>query len=218
MNTHISEKEGVIKYDFEYTESPPLEFIELNELNAWRNILYLLNLIGQDPDRYDGYGYGNLSRRLNAKEKNAYSGEFVISGTQTGYLPELKNHHYVVITQCDPDQNKIKATGPIKPSSETLTHGAIYQARVDIKFVFHVHSPEIWKNARHLNIPETVESVEYGTPDMANEIKRLMSDTADTEDHIFCMKGHKDGVITFGKTAEEAGCTLVSYYSRALQV
>lgn len=214
----MSEKEGVIKYDFDYIKSPPLDFIELNELNAWRKILYLLNLIGQAPGRYDGFAYGNLSRRLNTKERTACSGEFVISGTQTGGLPELGNSHYVIITQCDPGQNKIKATGPIKPSSETLTHGAIYHAGDDIKFVFHVHSPEIWKNAAHLNIPETKESVEYGTPDMAHEIKRLMFDTTDFDDHIFCMKGHKDGVITFGKTAEEAGNTLVSYFSRAIQI
>ncbi len=214
----MSEIEGVVKYEFDYIESTSLDCVDLKELSAWRKVLFLLKLIGQNPERYDGFSYGNVSRRLNSKEKRRYAGEYLISGTQTGHLPDLDNSHYTIVTQCDPDQNKIKATGPIRPSSEALTHGAMYQANADIQFVFHVHSPVIWENTKQLNIRETKENVQYGTSDMANEIKRLISDLTKLEDHIICMKGHRDGVISYGKTAEEAGSTLINYYSRALQL
>lgn len=220
MNNHMSEIEieGVIKYDLDYVESAPLDLVDLKELNAWRKVLFLVKLIGKDPERYDGFGYGNVSRRLNSKEKSQCADKYCISGTQTGHLPDLAHSQYTIVTQCDPNRNKIRATGPIKPSSEALTHGAIYQANADIQFVFHVHNPNIWENTQQLNILEIKENIQYGTPDMANELKRLASDLTTSEDHIICMKGHRDGVISYGKTAEEAGSILINYYCRALQL
>jgi hypothetical protein len=37
-------------------------------LNAWRKIMYMTALIGQDPARYGGYGFGNISCRLDDLE------------------------------------------------------------------------------------------------------------------------------------------------------
>ena len=48
----VTEKEGVIQYQLDFTAGPSPDFEQINELNAWRRILYLLHLIGQDPDRY----------------------------------------------------------------------------------------------------------------------------------------------------------------------
>ena len=53
-------EEGVIRFDLEFTAAPPVTIPGLDELNAWRRILRQLGLIGQDPDRYGGYGFGNL--------------------------------------------------------------------------------------------------------------------------------------------------------------
>ena len=56
--------EGVIKYTIEHSAAPPLPASDLAALNAWRKILNQLALIGQDPARYDGIGFGNISCRL----------------------------------------------------------------------------------------------------------------------------------------------------------
>ena len=75
--------EGFIKFELEFSPAPPRPADELCKLNAWRGILYRLGLIGRDPARYGGAGYGNVSHRL------AMSGAepcFIVSGSQTGAL------------------------------------------------------------------------------------------------------------------------------------
>lgn len=207
----MNEKEGVIKYQLDFTEGSPVEEEQVREINAWRRIFFLLGLIGQDPARYGGYGFGNVSCRVKG-EGNA----FVISGTQTAHLPELNTEHYAIVTSCDPVRNHIVAKGPVKPSSEALTHGAIYQADSTINYVFHVHSPAIWRQAARLAIPVTPSNALYGTPEMAKEIETVLTAAGSREKHIIAMGGHEDGIVTFGATAEQAGQVLVSYFSRAL--
>jgi len=214
----VAEKEGVIQYQLDFSAGPPPDVEQIIELNAWRRILFLLRMIGQDPDRYQGFGYGNLSCRLYPNEKQNSAPQFIISGSQTGHLSHLKNTHYVFVNKFDLLQNKISATGIIEPSSEALTHGAVYQADSKIGAVLHAHCPEIWNNTKNLAISATSRHVRYGTPAMASEINKLMSNSNVVDSHILAMAGHTDGVITFGKTAQEAGNTLIDYYSRALQL
>ncbi|WP_455220221.1 class II aldolase/adducin family protein [Kaarinaea lacus] len=209
----MKEKEGVIKYQLDYTETPPVAAERIREINAWRQILFLLGLIGQDPDRYGGYGFGNVSCRLNPDENI-----FLISGTQTAHLPMLGVEDYTVVTLCDPMTNHIVAEGPVKPSSEALTHGAIYQVDSSINFVFHVHSPAIWQQAARLAIPITSPDALYGTPEMAKEIDALIASVDAHKKHIIAMGGHEDGMVSFGPTAELAGQTLITWFSQALQL
>jgi ribulose-5-phosphate 4-epimerase/fuculose-1-phosphate aldolase len=214
----MMEAEGVIKYQLDYAVAPALAHEHLAELNAWRRILYLLNLVGQDPGRYDGFAYGNVSCRLAAGVSSDRDTSFLITGTQTNHLPQLGPEHYAVVERCDPDQNRIVAKGPVKPSSETLTHGTLYQLDSGIQYVMHVHSPEIWQSAARLNIPETGKDVVYGTPEMAQEIKRLFDQPQTSEKKIMAMAGHQDGIVAFGSTASQAGGTLINYLASALQL
>jgi len=209
----MNQKEGVIKYQLDFNEASPLEEEQVREINAWRRIFYLLGLIGQDPARYGGYGFGNVSCRLKRDRKT-----FVISGTQTASLPELTPEHYAMVMSCDPLRNHIMAEGPIKPSSEALTHCAIYQFDSSINYVFHVHSPDIWQHAVSMAIPTTAKNVSYGTPEMASEIERLLASSDTRQKRIIAMGGHEDGIVAFAATAEEAGQILVSYFSQALQI
>jgi hypothetical protein len=211
----VSQQEGVIKFDLKFTPAPPLSPEDLREINAWRRILHLLGLTGQDPERYDGLGYGNISRLMDASES---CGRFVISGTQTGGLKGLNEGHYALVTECDPERNRVVAEGPIRPSSEALTHGTLYRADPSLRFVMHVHSPEIWRRARDLNIPLTDENAAYGTPEMAAEVRRLLVQPSVLEGRIFAMGGHEDGLVAFGRTAEEAGAVLVNLLARAFQL
>ena len=202
-------EEGVIKFTLQFTEAGPVDMQPIAELNKWRTILWQQALIGQDPARYEGYGFGNVSQRIGADDAAHGKRCFIISGTQTGHLPKLDNTHYTLVKTYDAASNSVSAAGPIKPSSESLTHGMIYDLGNAIRVVLHVHSPDIWLAADSLDIPVTDSAVPYGTPKMAAEVQRLFNETDVRERKIFSMGGHEDGVISFGTTAEEAGDILL---------
>jgi ribulose-5-phosphate 4-epimerase/fuculose-1-phosphate aldolase len=209
------EEEGVIKFDLRFTAGPAISMETLAELNSWRNILWQHALIGQDPARYDGHGFGNISQRIGTQDAPVGNREFAISGTQTGHLDQLTNRHYVRVTACNADTNQVTADGPVMPSSESMTHGVIYDLDNELRAVLHVHSPDIWKTAAAQGISMTRASVEYGTPEMSREVARLFSQTAVREQGIFSMGGHEDGIIAFATSVEEAGNTLLTALARS---
>ena len=202
--------EGVIKFDLRFTAGQPVAMDTLTELNTWRQILCKHALIGQDPARYEGYGFGNISQRNGDPDQPRGKRQFVISGTQTGHLEELDNSHYACVTAYDAATNQVVAAGPVKPSSESMTHGVIYDLDNRLRAVLHVHSPDIWNSATSQGIPVTNASVEYGTPEMSQEVERLFAQSDVRDKGIFSMGGHEDGIVAFGGTVEEAGNTLLA--------
>jgi ribulose-5-phosphate 4-epimerase/fuculose-1-phosphate aldolase len=210
----MPEAEGVIKFTLGHTQSDPLPMTELRQLEAWRKVCYLCGLIGQDPNRYAGYGYGNISRRLPGEGE---SPAFIISGSQTGHLPDLTPDHYALVIACNPAENHVLSRGPVKPSSESLTHGAVYAAHRAVGGVIHAHAPEIWRRADALGIPLTGTAALCGTPEMAAEIARLIAETDVRQLGILAMGGHEDGLITFGGDLAEAGLTMVRYLAKSFQ-
>lgn len=202
-------QEGVVKYRLDHHPSAPRRWHEIGELPAWHQICHRLGLVGQDPARYEGYAYGNLSRRLS-------HASFVISGTQTSGLAQLDRHHYALVTRWAIERNTIRSTGPCEPSSEALSHAALYQRVATIGFITHVHSPEIWTRAALLQLPVTDPSAPYGTPEMAGSIWALFDQGLLADQGLFAMGGHQDGVIAFGPTASAAGTLLVDTLARAL--
>ena len=208
----MTSKEGIIKFQLQFTETEPLPAEQWKELNIWRNQMFTVGLIGKDPDRYEGCSYGNVSQRLKPDE-NA----FIICGSQTGGTPLLSEQHYTTVTSCDFSNNQITAHGPIKPSSESLTHGIIYQSDPSVHFVLHVHSPEIWQLRHLLAIPRTSSDANYGTPEMAQEVRRLLGDSEVKDGHIFAMDGHEDGIVSFGETGEVAAGVLILLLNKTLE-
>lgn len=209
--------EGVIKFSLDYEPGPPHEQRELAELNAWRRIFRNLGLLGQDPDRYEGYGFGNLSRRVRCAT-DGHSSAFVISGTQTGGLPELQSEHYVTVLESDALQNKVIARGPIKPSSESLTHGILYQAAAAIEWVMHLHSPDIYTRHAMLNLPVTARNALCGTPQMAEEVARIQAESLAADPCLIVMGGHEDGILAFGTDPHQTGRLTVETLARALSM
>jgi len=203
-------EEGVIRFDLRYTKTAPVPAYLLSELNAWRRILWQLGLIGQDPARYGGYGFGNVSVRIAAPEAPAGECRFLVSGTQTAALEVLEPVHYCVVNAYDPESNRVIAGGPVKPSSESLTHAMIYDQDARIQSILHVHSTDIWGRAGDLGIAATATDVAYGTPDMAHEVQRLFRESEVSRTGIFAMGGHKDGIVTFGETPGAAGNILLT--------
>lgn len=201
-------REGVIKFDLAFCPGPSPAAVMLVELEAWRTIFRRLGLLGQEPARYDGLGFGNLSRRGTADT------EFIISGTQTGGLERLAPAHYVTVSACDPRHNRVEATGAIHPSSEALSHGVLYQAEPRIRWVMHLHSPEIFAARTRLGLPTTDPEAPYGSPAMATEINRLSP--AAGWPGLLVMGGHEDGILAFGASAAETGALVVRTLAAAL--
>jgi len=213
MTTH----EGVIKFRLRYTRAKPVSGVETKEINAWRGVLFRLGLIGQDPNRYGGFGYGNISCRVRPFIGPDNKRPYVITGSQTGGVASLTPKHYTTVVEYDPGQNRVVAKGPIRPSSEALTHGTIYNISRSTRFVIHAHSPEIWSKARPLDIPVTGEQAAHDTAEMALEVGRLFRASGLGEKRIFAMGGHEDGVVSFGRSGEEAGLLLIRYLALSLQ-
>lgn len=204
-------EEGVIKYDAQYIKCAlPIDFDFIAQLDRWRAVLYKHALIGQDPNREQGVAFGNVSQRVNGRL-------FVITGTQTGGIPDLSPEHYSLVVDCEPTRNLLVAAGPIKASSEAMTHATVYEQDNGNNYVFHAHSPDIWIAVREkaLDIPETALDVPYGTPEMASETARLFGETNVARLKIFSMAGHTNGIVTFGRTPDEAGEVMMEYLDRA---
>lgn len=208
-----NEQEGVIKYKLSFVHQPISSCISISQLDKWRHVLFNLALIGQDPKRYGGLGFGNISNRISQSAENA----FLISGTQTGHLPYLTRKHYSVITHCDPALNQLTAYGETKPSSESLTHGVLYNEIPSIGAVVHVHSPTIWNLVDQLALPATEPQIPYGTPDMASAVLNIAEDiSASAIEPVFAMKGHVDGVVAFGPDLLSAVTSILGVYHKAV--
>ena len=204
------EREGVTKFKLDHEDAPGVSRPIIMTLNHWRGILAEMGLIGADPMRYGGLGFGNLSARLQGHE-------FLITGSQTGLQRELTASHYSHVITSWPELNTIRSRGPMKPSSEALTHASMYAANWEIRYVFHCHSPDIWANAETLGIPMTPAHLSYGTPEMAAEAAKLVSNWRPGFSGLFAMGGHEDGVVAYARGAEQAGAALVSAFTAARQ-
>jgi hypothetical protein len=123
---------------------------------------------------------------------------------------------FCLVERYDIARNHVTSHGLMPPSSESLTHGAIYDIAPAARVVLHGHAPEIWRSARTLGIPVTRVDAQNGTPGMALEVQRLYRESSLSSTGILAMGGHEDGVIAFGHTAEDAGVTLVRHLARAL--
>lgn len=203
------ETEGVIKFELEFAPDEAPSAAELGDLEGWRRLLHDLGVVGQDSARYGGLGFGNVSRRLP-------QGQFLISGTQTGGRARLGPEGYCRVLSCDPLRNRISARGRIRPSSEALTHGAVYAAAPTVGAVLHVHSPPLWQAAASLGLAATPAQVSYGTPAMAHEVARALADARVRQAGVLAMAGHEDGILAFGADPAEAGKALVGWLAAAL--
>jgi hypothetical protein len=213
-------REGVIGFEYRH-ETRPLEERVHGEtartLAAWRQILAHLRLLGQDPSRYEGLGYGNVSARVGPFGDVARGRRrFLVTGTQTAGLAHATLREFCLVESWDIARNTVTSAGLIAPSSESLTHAALYDASPATRVVLHAHAPAIWRHARELGLPITHEAAKNGTPAMAAEVQRLFREGTLASTRLAAMGGHEDGVIAFGGSASEAGETLVRFFARAL--
>ena len=183
-----------VKFTFERACADIAPFDTFAELNACRRKLLGLRLIGQDSN---GIGFGNLSVR------DGGTRNFHITGSATGGLSKLSLTDCVRVVDCDFKKNWLRYEGTAIPSSESLTHAAIYESDSITSAVIHCPDSALWR-ALVDRAPTTSKEVAYGTPEMAYEIMRLFKTTDVQSRKILVMAGHEGGIVTFGKNLEDA--------------
>ena len=192
--------EGYVKYQSFWTKAPAPHAAATEELETWRRPLFEAGLIGEYEEH--GIGYGNISVR------SGEPGQFMISGTQTGHLARTDKSHYALVTSWSVHSNRVCCVGLVQASSEAMTHAAIYQLDQRIGAIVHVHSGDLW--CQYINeLPTTAPDVPYGTPEMANEFRRLYRDTEFRKSQLAVMAGHEEGIVSIGTTLEQAATRML---------
>jgi L-ribulose-5-phosphate 4-epimerase len=183
-----------VKFTYQRARADIAPFDALAELNACRRKLLEQRLMGVDSN---GVGFGNVSVR------DGVSRKFYVTGSATGGLPELTPTDCVRVVAYDFARNWLRYEGAAIPSSESLTHAAIYESDASTSAVIHCHDSGLWATLLH-RAPTTSKAIAYGTPEMAYEIMRLFKGTDLRSRKILVMAGHEGGIATFGKNLEDA--------------
>ena len=92
----MSEQEGVIKFSYEFEKRLTISEVPW-EMQIWRDLFVGYELMGQVPDRYGGFGFGNLSCRVGEA--------FSITASQTGGLKRLTASDYALVDDWSLDRN-----------------------------------------------------------------------------------------------------------------
>jgi hypothetical protein len=194
--------DGVIKYSLHHVTAPLIE-VDSTALKQWFKVCREYNLLGQDPNRYDGAAYGNISQKLDQG--------FIITGTQVSGLDEINDEQLCWVTQVDAANNQVYSEGPIKPSSESMTHSTLYDADSAIQAIIHVHSPELWAR----DLPSTSPDIAYGTPEMAEAVAELLKDPKVRDLGCIRMGGHEDGILFFSENMDQTGQKVVQIMEKS---
>lgn len=193
--------EGYIKFNCDWTFKP-LQINIPDDLLVYRDKLHEHKLIGHVEDL--NIGYGNISIKT--------ADGIIVSGTQTGHIFPITKESFTLVTHYEISNNNVVCEGPVKASSETMTHAALYEVDENIKAIIHVHHAKMWKKLLY-QLPTTNSKTAYGTPEMALEIKRLFNDNDfNKTGNIIIMAGHEDGIISFGKDLKEAYNILLKHF------
>ncbi|MEZ4461671.1 MAG: class II aldolase/adducin family protein [bacterium] len=118
-----------------------------------------------------------------------------------------------MVERWDFQAHRLWSHGECLPSSESLTHAAVYESWPNVECVLHGHAPMIWDCAEGLGLVSTPADVDYGTPEMV-QATRVLASTHPQLD-FFVMKGHQDGVVSLGNTIDEAGRRLLAVWASA---
>ena len=188
-----------VKFSCQRAATETTSFSGLAELNAYRRRLLPLGLIGMDSN---GIGFGNLSIRDGATDN------FYVTGSATGGIPELTLAHCAKVVAYDFERNWLQYEGSTIPSSESLTHAAIYESDAKAGAIIHCHDSKLW-TALLNQAPTTSKAIDYGTPQLAYEIMKLFKESDVRSRKILVMGGHATGILTFGKDLEEAFAVLM---------
>lgn len=198
--------EGFIKFNckrIEANNSLPVKTFEA--LTKWRQIMFESCFIGAYSN---GIGYGNISIRNTAES-------FYISGTATGRLQALEEKHYPLVNSWSFSENSLICSGKINASAESLSHAVIYESLPGVGAVIHIHHKGMWDKYFNQMLTTSLD-VLYGTPEMAEEIQKIIMCVKSGQDPILVMGGHEEGIVAWGETLDDVGEIVLKYYKSFL--
>jgi len=188
--------EGIIKFECVWQPGPAPQLSEIASLDSWRCRCFAMGLVGVTPE---GVGYGNLSARIGD------TAAFWVTGSGTGAYPKLGPENYTRVIKALPERNRVLCEGPVRASSESMTHAVLYEALPDVRAVIHVHSASLWRACLY-RLPTTAGDIAYGTPAMCRAVAEL---APGAKRGVIVMGGHEDGIVAFGETVDQAGNRLL---------
>ncbi|MDR2742681.1 MAG: class II aldolase/adducin family protein [Treponema sp.] len=207
MTGTMPRQEGYVKYMADHWSVPAVEPPFWKELNEARTRLYDLGLIGVLPN---GVGFGNVSVRVQG-------GEFLISGTATGGSRVLTSHEYCMVKSFNLEENRVTTAGPVRASSESMSHGAVYRFCASAICVIHVHSRKIFDAMLGDGSLSTPPEAAYGTPELALAIASLVKDReagGGAGQGVMVLAGHDEGVLSYGTSVREALDLILGLYGK----
>ncbi|MDR0760735.1 MAG: class II aldolase/adducin family protein [Treponema sp.] len=194
-------EEGYVKYVADHKTGPAMELPRWKELNEARTRLYDTGLIGVLPN---GVGFGNVSVRTAGDE-------FLISGTATGDRRVLTPLEYCLVQSFNIEENRVTTRGPVRASSESMSHGAVYRSRASVMCVIHVHSRKIFDAMIAGGSVSTPPEAAYGTPEMALAIASRVAERS-VDCGIMVLAGHDEGVLSYGVSVHDALDLILNLY------
>lgn len=179
----------------------------LAELDALRTTLFDSGWLGQSPE---GIGFGNISLRANylqqgVNKDQAQPNAFIITATGTGGARKLGPDGYCLVCDFDLSANSVKSRGPLKPSSESMSHGAIYRAAPSVMCIAHLHSLELYNCLLAAGAPSTPIEAAFGTPHLAMALENLVAKSPLAKSPMevtIIMKGHVPGIIFYAPSLQ----------------
>lgn len=220
--------EGIIKFACHWQPCPLYQCERAHVVLDVRNRLWDRGLVGAAAD---GTGFGNVSAVVSLNEalelapdlvervrSRYHAGQrcFLVTGSQTGREAVLDVSGLALVLEWSLAANELACAGPVRASSESLTHAALYEADSRIGGVVHVHAPWYWAHWPQ-DAPRTAADVPYGTPAMGYEIQKIWRETDTALSGAACMGGHRDGLLAWGPTVVQALETLLTMLARIEQ-
>lgn len=187
--------DGVVKFNISRQLSAPAHPL-WTELDRTRCRLWQQGLIGHDPVL--AVGYGNISLRL-AED------QFLISASQTGHKPCLTADDYVIVDGWDFGDNSVCCRGSRSPSSEALSHAALY-GHPAVQAVIHVHNAALWRSLIATGATSTAADIPYGSPALFRAFQSLLTAGAGRAflPLVVVTIGHEAGVFVAAASLESA--------------
>ncbi|NJK33511.1 MAG: hypothetical protein HC919_00325 [Oscillatoriales cyanobacterium SM2_2_1] len=140
----------------------------------------------------------------------------MITSSQQSHHPMLTPAQYTWVTGYHLEAHTLTCIGEQPPSSESGTHHALYQMHPAIGAVFHIHNIALWHDLIDRHRWHTSPTIPYGTAAMAVEVAQIYGAIADPFSRsVLAMGGHQDGVLSFGRTCDDAGSSLLALWNQA---
>jgi ribulose-5-phosphate 4-epimerase/fuculose-1-phosphate aldolase len=183
-------------FQVEHRSGEPLEWPGIPSLITLAHDLAVLGLMPS----YGIGDHGNLSCRVPEG--------FVITARATRKI-RLIPQEFVRIADCTrgPRGLTLVCDGTRLPSTDTLLHWRIYQARPDVGALIHVHDPNVLEAAPELGLPVTEVSARFNSHQLVEDVVRLASGS-----DFLVMRDH--GCLALGRTLDQAAALALHWYHR----